>query len=99
MTVGTKMHQTLASLEGVKADFESFALETEDTQAKNEFNHYAQQLESIAQGFRQRVNYVEQQEPQYKVKQQAQQQLQQQQGQQLTQQQGKQKAQQQPNLH
>ncbi|MGI6553946.1 MAG: DUF1657 domain-containing protein [Bacillota bacterium] len=94
MTVGTKLHQALANLEGVKADFECFALETEDAQAKNEFNQYAQQLENIVQGFRQRVNYVEQQEPQYKVKQQAQQQVQQQ-----AQQQAKQKAQQPPNMH
>jgi len=77
MTVGTRLHQTLASLEGVKADLESFALETEDTQAKSEFSQYAKQLESITQGFKQRVNYVEQQEPQYKVKEQAQQRAQQ----------------------
>lgn len=77
MTVGTKMHQALASLEGVKADFEMFALETEDTKAKSEFSQYARQLETIAQGFKQRVNYVEQQEPQYKVKEQAQQKAQQ----------------------
>lgn len=78
MTIGTKLHQTLSALEGVKADFETFALETDDVQAKNEFNQYAQQLEGITQGFKQRVNFVEQQEPQYKVREQAQQKAQQQ---------------------
>ena len=73
MTVGNKMHQALSSLEGVKTDFESFALETDDAQAKHEFNQYAKQLDGVVQGFKQRVNYVEQQEPQYKVKEQAQQ--------------------------
>ena len=78
MTIGTKMHQALSQLESCKADMESFAMETEDQQAKNEFNQYAQQLESISQGFKQRVNYIEQEEPQYKVKEQAKQQAQQQ---------------------
>jgi len=78
MTIGSKMHQTLAGLESAKASLETFALETQDKQAKNEFNQYAQQLENICSGLKQRVNYIEQQEPQYKVKQQAQQQAQQQ---------------------
>ena len=82
MTVGTKMHQTLAGLEHAKSQLETFALETQDQQAKNEFNQYAQQLQGIVQGFQQRVNYIEQQEPQYKVKEQAQQKAQQQQQQQ-----------------
>lgn len=73
MTVGSRMHKTLAGLESVKADFELFAGETEDAQAKADFGQYAQQLGGICQNFKQRVNYVEQEEPQYKVKQQAQQ--------------------------
>lgn len=77
MTVGTKLHKTLAGLESVKADFEMFAVETEDVQAKSEYGQYAQQLEDIAQRFKQRVNYAEQEEPQYKVKEQAQQRAQQ----------------------
>ena len=78
MTVGQKLHKTLAGLESVKADFETYALETQDVQAKNEYNQYAQQIEGIAQSFMQRVNYVEQEEPQYKVKEHAQQMAQQQ---------------------
>jgi len=34
LTVGTQMHQTLASLESACADLKSFALETEDKTAK-----------------------------------------------------------------
>lgn len=79
MTVGTKLHKTLAGLESVKSDFEMYALETQDVQAKSEYSQYAQQLKGICQEFKQRVNYTEQEEPQYKVKEQAQQMAQQQQ--------------------
>ncbi|WP_258359652.1 DUF1657 domain-containing protein [Moorella sulfitireducens (nom. illeg.)] len=72
MTVGTKMHQTLTSLEGAAADLKTFALETEDKNAKKQFTDYANQIENIAQGLKGRVNYLESQEPQYKVFQQAQ---------------------------
>lgn len=67
MTVGTNMHQTLAGLESAKANLKTFALQTEDKTAKQMFAQYAQQLESICQGLSSRVNYIEQQEPQYKV--------------------------------
>lgn len=67
MTTGTKLHTTLASLEGAKASLKSFALETEDKTAKQMFAQYAQQLDGICQGLSSRCNYIEQQEPQYKV--------------------------------
>lgn len=67
MTVGTKMHQTLASLESVTANMKTFALETEDKSAKQMFSQYVQQLESMCQGLSARCDYIEQQEPQYKV--------------------------------
>lgn len=73
MTVGTKMHQALAGLQTLAGDMKTFALETEDKTAKQMFANYAEQLENIANGFRGRVNYIEQQEPQYKVMEQAQQ--------------------------
>ncbi|MBM7855902.1 hypothetical protein JOC37_002324 [Desulfohalotomaculum tongense] len=78
MTIGEKMHQTLASLEGVKANMKTFALDTQDQNAKQMFSQYSQQLETMCQGLQSRCNYIEQQEPQYKVFQQAQQQQQQQ---------------------
>lgn len=73
MTIGTQMHQTLTSLEGAVADLKSYALQTEDENAKKQFTDYANQLDSIAQGLKGRVNYLESQEPQYKVFQKAQQ--------------------------
>lgn len=74
MTIGTRMHQCLTSLEGAVADLKSFALETQDQNAKKQFADYANQIENIAQGLKGRINYIESQEPQYKVYQQAQQQ-------------------------
>lgn len=68
MTVGQKMHQTLASLESAAADLKSYALDTQDKNAKQMFSDFANQVESIAQGLKGRVNYIEQQEPQYKVR-------------------------------
>ncbi|MDA8097411.1 MAG: DUF1657 domain-containing protein [Desulforudis sp.] len=74
MTVGQKMHQTLATLQSCAGDMKSYALETQDTNAKKMFADFANQLETITEGFKGRVNYIEQQEPQYKVFERAQQQ-------------------------
>jgi hypothetical protein len=68
MTVGTKMHQTLASLEGAAADLKTYSLETQDQGAKKMFAEINQQLENICNTLKGRVNYIEQQEPQYKMK-------------------------------
>lgn len=68
MTVGNKLHQTLASLESVKADMASFTLDTQDVNAKKMYSDFEDQLGSIISGLKGRVNYAEQQEPQYKVK-------------------------------
>ncbi|MEW6661534.1 MAG: DUF1657 domain-containing protein [Bacillota bacterium] len=68
MTVGQKLHQCLASIETASASLKTFALDTQDKNAQTEFNNYARQLESIAQNLKGRINYVEQQEPQYKMK-------------------------------
>ncbi len=71
MTIGQKMHQTLATLQQTAGEMKSYALETQDKNAKKMFSDYADQLENIANGFKGRVNYIEQQEPQYKVFEQA----------------------------
>ncbi|NPV26114.1 MAG: DUF1657 domain-containing protein [Firmicutes bacterium] len=71
MTVGQKMHTTLSNLESACASLKSFALETQDQSAKQMFNDYAAQLDNMIQSFKGRVDYIEQQEPQYKVRQQA----------------------------
>lgn len=67
MTVGTKMHQTLASLESATANMKTFAMDTDDKTAKATFSQYVNQLENICQGLTARCDYIEQQEPQYKV--------------------------------
>ena len=72
MTVGTKMHSVLTSIESAKASLDSFALETEDKAAKQDFINLSQQLETTANTLKQRVNYIEQQEPGYKMQQQPQ---------------------------
>lgn len=69
MTIGDKMHQTLASLEGAAANLKTFALDTQDQTAKKMFTDLNQQLEGICQSLRGRVNYIEKQEPQYKMQQ------------------------------
>ena len=66
MTVGTKMQQTLASAEGVKANLKTFALETQDQQAKQMYSQLAETMTNIVNTLQARLNYVEQQEPQYK---------------------------------
>jgi len=70
LTVGEKMHQTLASLEGAAANLKTFALETQDKNAQQMFNDLSGQVENISNSLKGRVNYIEQQEPQYKVTQQ-----------------------------
>ncbi|NLW18054.1 MAG: DUF1657 domain-containing protein [Firmicutes bacterium] len=67
MTVGTKVHQALASLRSLEGQFETFALDTQDQQAKQMYNQCRQQLARISQQLAQRVNYIEQQEPTYKI--------------------------------
>ena len=71
MTVGTKLHQTLASLEGAVGSLKTFSLDTQDKNAKQQFNDYARQLDQIVQGLKTRTNYVESQEPGYKMSPQA----------------------------
>ncbi|MFW6264711.1 MAG: DUF1657 domain-containing protein [Bacillota bacterium] len=72
MSVGKQLHQTLASLRGAKADLESYSLSTDDKNAQKLYADGCEQLESIINSVEGRVNYVEQEEPQYKVKEQMQ---------------------------
>lgn len=69
MTVGQKMHQTLAGLEGTAANLKTFALETQDKNAQQMFNNLSGQVEDIYNTLKSRVNYIESQEPQYKIQQ------------------------------
>ena len=66
MTVATQLQQAIAGVEGAAATVKTFALQTEDQQAKKEFQLVAQTLESALQTLENRRKYIEQQEPQYK---------------------------------
>lgn len=66
MTVGLKMQQTLANAESILTDLKSYQLETQDQQAKRLFRDLAHQMEQTVNGLKQRLQQVQQQEPQYK---------------------------------
>lgn len=66
MTVGTQMQQAIAGIESAAATMKTFALETQDKNAKQQFEQIAKQLDSALQALQQRQQYIEQQEPQYK---------------------------------
>lgn len=65
MTVGTKMQQTIASAEGVLANLKTFALDTNDQSAKQMFNQLAQTQQNVVSVLQSRLNYIQQEEPQY----------------------------------
>lgn len=66
MTVGTQMQQAIAGIQSAAATMKTFALETEDKQAKNEFQEIAQQLDNSLEVLKGRQKYIQEQEPQYK---------------------------------
>jgi hypothetical protein len=66
MTVGTQMQQAIAGIQSAAATMKTFALETEDKQAKQDFEQIGQQLDTALQCLQQRQQYIEAQEPQYK---------------------------------
>lgn len=66
MTVASQVKQTLASLKGAQANLETFALGTQNQQAKQLFTQSAQSTQSIIDQLESRVQQLEQEEPQYK---------------------------------
>ncbi|RXT05247.1 DUF1657 domain-containing protein [Ammoniphilus sp. CFH 90114] len=66
MTVSTSVKQTLAGLKGAQANLETFALQTQDKQAKQMYTQAAQQTQTIISSLEQRVQKIEQEEPEYK---------------------------------
>jgi DNA anti-recombination protein RmuC len=57
--------QCLANIEGAAANLKSFALQTQDQQAKQMFQQLSQSMDQSAQQLRGRMDYIMQQEPQY----------------------------------
>jgi len=66
MTVGTQMQKAIAGLQSAAATMKTFSLETEDQQAKNNFQQIATQLDSSLEILKGRQDYIVAQEPQYK---------------------------------
>ncbi|CAH0119134.1 MULTISPECIES: DUF1657 domain-containing protein [unclassified Paenibacillus] len=66
MTVGSQVKTTLASLKGAQADLETFALSTQNQEAKTLFENAAKTTQQIVQQVESRVQQLENEEPQYK---------------------------------
>jgi hypothetical protein len=66
MTVGSQVEQTLAGLKSAQASLESFALQTQNQQAKQLYTSAAQQAKAIVDSLEPRIGQIEQQELQYK---------------------------------
>ncbi|MDQ2086835.1 DUF1657 domain-containing protein [Herbivorax sp. ANBcel31] len=66
MTVGTQMQQAVAGVQSAAATMKTFALETQDQQAKQTFQQLAQNLDDALEQLKGRQQYIEEQEPQYK---------------------------------
>ncbi|AOY76216.1 DUF1657 domain-containing protein [Clostridium formicaceticum] len=66
MTVGTQMQQAIAGIQSAAATMKTFSLETQDQNAKKEFQQIAQDLENALQTLENRRKYIEKQEPQFK---------------------------------
>lgn len=88
MTVGKKLNEVLGTLQTAAGTMRTFALETDNAQAKQFYTDSSQQLDQIIRNLQSRIGTVESEEPQYRMesmvqsavqKDQAQQQLQQQQ--------------------
>lgn len=66
MTVITQLQQTIASVESAASSMKTFSLETQDQKAKAEFQDLAQTFENALQTLKNRQNYIQEQEPQYR---------------------------------
>ncbi|MCL6592560.1 MAG: DUF1657 domain-containing protein [Alicyclobacillus sp.] len=65
MTVASQVKQTLAGLKSAQASFEQFALQTQNQQAKQLYTDAANQTKTLITTLEQRVQQLEQEEPQY----------------------------------
>lgn len=67
MTVGTQMQQAIVSSESVAASLKGFALETDDQNVKQMFQQLSEQQQTIVDQLNNRLQYIQQEEPQYKA--------------------------------
>lgn len=66
MTVADQVNQALASVQSAAASMKTFALQTQDQNAKKTFQDMAQTLDGAVNTLQQRLQYIQDQEPQYK---------------------------------
>jgi hypothetical protein len=66
MTVASQVKTTLASLKSAQASLETFALGTQNQEAKSLFENAAQSTQQIIDQVSSRVQQIENEEPQYK---------------------------------
>ena len=65
MTVSSQVKQTLAGLKSAQASLEQFALQTQNETAKQLYTDAATQTQTIVSTVQQRIQQLEQEEPQY----------------------------------
>jgi hypothetical protein len=66
LTVAQQVKTTLAALKSAQAGLETFALGTQDKNAKDLYSKCARDTQSIVSTLEQRVMELEKEEPQYK---------------------------------
>ncbi|HLR81281.1 MAG TPA: DUF1657 domain-containing protein [Bacillota bacterium] len=66
MTVATQMQKAIADSQSLVSSLNTFALETEDQNAKQMFHNMAQQQEAILSNLNARLQYIQEEEPQFK---------------------------------
>lgn len=65
MTVGTQVKQAIAGLKSAQASFETFALATDNQNAKKLYQDAAQQTQSVLDSLEPRLQEILSEEPQY----------------------------------
>ncbi|MCR3923046.1 MAG: DUF1657 domain-containing protein, partial [Firmicutes bacterium] len=58
MTVGTQLQQAIAGVQSAAATMKTFAMETQDPQAKQTFEQLSQTLDGALDTLKQRQQYV-----------------------------------------
>ncbi|WP_028548807.1 DUF1657 domain-containing protein [Paenibacillus sp. UNC451MF] len=66
MTVASNVKTTLASLKSAQASLETFALSTQNQEAKTMFEQAAKTTQSVVDQVSGRIQQLENEEPQYK---------------------------------
>jgi Protein of unknown function (DUF1657) len=65
MTVGTQVKQALAGLKSAQASFETFALATDNQNAKKLYQNAAEQTQAVLDSLEPRLQEILAEEPQY----------------------------------